>query len=300
MKPRAALAMGALALGLWAEHPLIHTLSTEDCVFRQLADQIREGYAAEMSVIDGVSDLCVYRYILEEKYDIFSLAAKVNLPYESISTLNRLAHPGPYSVGQSILIPSRPGLFLPESPSSELEALSLSWRSARPEASIQVTIERGGGKVERMAFVPAGRFLPEERAYFLNGLFRFPLPAGKLVSGFGYRVSPISGEFKHHSGVDLAAPAGTDVLAARDGVVAAAGWDDVLGRYVSLDHGDGYTSVYGHLSAIGVSLSQRVKSGIIIGKVGSTGKSTGPHLHFEIRSRGEAVDPAAFIPRVKR
>jgi murein DD-endopeptidase MepM/ murein hydrolase activator NlpD len=302
-----ASSMAALA----ADYPLIRSLGPEDLLFRQLEEQIREGYADEMGGPGGRAEgeIGVYRYVLPTDSDIFELAARINLPYETVSTLNRLSGPGPYKAGSVILIPSRPGIFLPIKASSELEALMLSWRvpeggesseAGKRPRSAEITVRRTGSGAERLLFIPSARFSPEERAYFLNGLFIYPLPRGTLTSSFGYRISPISGAFVFHAGIDISAPEGTEVYAARGGSVSAAGWDEALGNMVAIDHGDGYSSVYGHLSSIGASLRQKVKSGMIVGRVGSTGKSTGPHLHFEIRSRGSAVDPQSLVPRVKR
>jgi murein DD-endopeptidase MepM/ murein hydrolase activator NlpD len=111
------------------------------------------------------------------------------------------------------------------------------------------------------------------------------------------RLSPFTGHSQFHNGIDLAAPTGTDVYAARDGnVVEVKKGDPLLGNFVRLDHGDGYQTVYGHLSRIDSSLNSHVLSGTIIGKVGSTGMSTGPHLHFEIRRKGHPEDPVSFLP----
>jgi murein DD-endopeptidase MepM/ murein hydrolase activator NlpD len=304
----AALAMILAAAPCLAGYPRIKSLGSDDLLFRQFESQVQEAYRDESSGKPGGPaapagsswELGIYAFALPAETDIFALAAKLNLPYESIATLNRLPGPGPYSPGKEFLIPSRPGVFLPAVPRSDLELLLSSGRSGeRAGAGLpgrRVDLGEGGA----FFFFPADRFSPEERAFFLNGLFRFPLPAGTVSSGFGFRVSPISGKVAMHPGVDLAAPAGTEVYASRAGSVQSAGWDETLGNYVVLDHGDGYTSVYGHLSSVSVSLRQTVKSGTIIGRVGSTGKSTGPHLHFEIRSRGEAKNPESFIPRTKK
>jgi murein DD-endopeptidase MepM/ murein hydrolase activator NlpD len=313
LTPRRGIVLACIAFSmaaLAADYPLIRSLGPEDILFRQLEEQIREGYADEMGGPGGRTDgeIGVYRYVLPADSDIFELASRINLPYEAVSTLNRFPGPGPYKAGTILLIPSRPGIFLPVKASTELEALMLSWRgrgggegdAGRRPASAEITLRRAGSGAERLLFIPSARFSPEERAYFLNGLFIYPLPRGTLTSSFGYRVSPISGAFVFHAGIDLSAPEGTEVYAARGGSVSASGWDDTLGNMVVIDHGDGYSSVYGHLSSVGASLRQKVKSGMIVGRVGSTGKSTGPHLHFEIRSRGEAVDPSSLVPRVKR
>ena len=113
-------------------------------------------------------------------------------------------------------------------------------------------------------------------------------------------MSPISHHQAYHAGIDLAAPAGTDVYAARDGVVTEAGTSPVLGEYIVITHDGSWSTVYGHLSKRLARLNDRVESGMIIGKVGSTGESTGPHLHFEVRNRGEARDPESLIPLSKR
>ena len=113
------------------------------------------------------------------------------------------------------------------------------------------------------------------------------------------RRNPFDGHAEFHQGVDLAAPAGAEVYAARDGVVAESGYDAVLGYMVVLDHEAGYQTVYGHLERIEVALKQEVRSGMIIGRVGSTGYSTGPHLHFEIRRRGSSRDPGLLLPAIR-
>ncbi len=113
---------------------------------------------------------------------------------------------------------------------------------------------------------------------------------GAITSGFGPRRHPIFRVVRMHNGVDIAAPWGTPVRAAAPGTVLFAGWFGGYGKLVVLDHG-GVTTLYGHLSSIEVAAGQKVRAGQVIGRVGSTGYSTGPHLHFEIRVDGRPVDP---------
>src|SRR5215468_10423195 len=116
-----------------------------------------------------------------------------------------------------------------------------------------------------------------------------------LQSGFGVRVDPFLGTPALHTGLDLHGETGDPVRATADGTVTAAGWSGGYGRVVDVDHGNGLSTRYGHLSSIAVRVGQSVKTGQIIGKVGSTGRSTGPHLHYETRLKGEAIDPQKFL-----
>jgi murein DD-endopeptidase MepM/ murein hydrolase activator NlpD len=119
---------------------------------------------------------------------------------------------------------------------------------------------------------------------------------GPMVSGFGYRIHPILGINRFHSGIDIGAPYGTPVLAAAGGEVIQSGYFGGYGYSVMLYHGGGYATWYAHLSSIDVSMGQLVARGGQVGRVGSTGWSTGPHLHFEIRINGAAQNPMEYLP----
>ncbi len=126
-----------------------------------------------------------------------------------------------------------------------------------------------------------------------GGLGNFSWPVvGTITSPFGWRSNPFGGGPEFHQGLDIAAPTGTTVTAAAAGTVIMAQWYGGYGNYILIDHGGGYSTGYGHLSAMYVSAGQSVQRGQAIGAVGSTGQSTGPHLHFEIRIAGKPVDPA--------
>jgi murein DD-endopeptidase MepM/ murein hydrolase activator NlpD len=116
-----------------------------------------------------------------------------------------------------------------------------------------------------------------------------------LQSGFGVRADPFLGTPAMHTGLDLHGETGDLVRATGDGTVIAAGWNGGYGRMVDIDHHNGVSTRYAHLSSIDVRVGQSVKSGQILGKLGSTGRSTGPHLHYETRLKGEAVDPQKFL-----
>ena len=142
----------------------------------------------------------------------------------------------------------------------------------------------GGGEILTPGNVPAG-----------SGLFQWPLPeAFRITSDFGERVDPISGESSFHTGTDIAAPEGTPILAAANGTVTLANgtdlWGGGYGYYVKISHGGGMETLYAHCSAICVTPGQTVRQGEVIGFVGSTGNSTGNHLHFELRVNNQPLD----------
>jgi murein DD-endopeptidase MepM/ murein hydrolase activator NlpD len=116
-----------------------------------------------------------------------------------------------------------------------------------------------------------------------------------VVSGFGVRSDPFTRSAAMHTGLDFQSQTGAPVRVTANGTVTAAGWSGGYGKAVDVDHGNGYSTRYGHLSSIEVQVGQTVKAGQIVGKVGSTGRSTGPHLHYETRIGREAVDPERFL-----
>ncbi|MCH7629458.1 MULTISPECIES: M23 family metallopeptidase [Novosphingobium] len=116
-----------------------------------------------------------------------------------------------------------------------------------------------------------------------------------MSSGFGLRVHPVLGGLRQHKGIDLPAATGTPIYASADGVVGKADWMGGYGLLVELEHGANLETRYGHMSRIAVAEGQQVRKGDVIGYVGSTGRSTGPHLHYEVRVAGEAVNPIPYM-----
>jgi len=130
----------------------------------------------------------------------------------------------------------------------------------------------------------------EEHPY-TGGAFRWPCP----TSDYGTRVSPMSGASSNHKGIDIGASAGADIIAAADGTVTAASYSSAAGNYVMIDHGGGLYTVYMHASSLLVSPGQTVSAGDVIAKVGSTGISTGSHLHFGVSLNGSYVSPWSYL-----
>lgn len=166
----------------------------------------------------------------------------------------------------------------------------------QPASDMTVVVSRASDLVG----VPLKITTPSRRAGTLPGEsgklpIGTPLTSLAVSSGFGLRTNPISGLQRQHQGIDLAARMGTPVTATSDGTVDVANWVGGYGLLVVLKHGGGVQTRYGHLARLSVSAGQRIRKGEVIGYVGSTGNSTGPHLHYEVRINGRAMNPTSLL-----
>ena len=240
--------------------------------------------------------LSFYRIKVPENMDFIWFSSRVSPVYkDTIATINTLTSADAKISGQTLIVPSFNGLFIPEEPASLWEQLLHS----------KYVKEEGTEKSrEQETFVIDGKifyFFPEERfdsttsLYFLDTNLVSPLLDSVLTSSYGYRISPISGKWKFHSGIDLAAPEKSSVFACSTGEVSRTDFNPTYGNFIIISHYSGLTSLYAHLSEILVKEGQAVKTGQLIAKSGSTGASTRPHLHFELRKNGNPTDPDSMI-----
>lgn len=139
-------------------------------------------------------------------------------------------------------------------------------------------------------------YLREERDVYMSTPKGLPVE-GKVSSPYGHRAHPKSGKRDFHSGLDIAADSGHPVRSTADGIVSFAGWSGGSGNLVAIEHGFGFSTLYAHNRSLTVKVGQRVRRGDVIGHVGSTGNSTGPHVHYEVWKEGKAVDPNKFADR---
>jgi murein DD-endopeptidase MepM/ murein hydrolase activator NlpD len=279
--------------------PAISDMSHRDEVFKQYAESVESSYrlVADFQRTgagrEGLADsLSIYTYTLKKDDDIFQIYSRCNISLAAVATLNRINHPGDLHPQDTVLLPSIPGVFVPVKPYTALEQIM----GASREAGILIAVPRNGESVE-YRFFPGEVFTKTELAYFYNTGFVSPLKAYRVTSDFGERIDPITNRPSFHRGCDLAAPMGTEVYAAKEGTVIEQGQDSVYGNYIIIQHSDGWVSLYGHLSKIQTTLRSAVRSGAVIGRVGSTGLSTGPHLHFELRQNGKYQDPGKYLFR---
>ncbi len=291
-------AFSLVTVSVHADYPLIGRTSPQDVLFRQHQESLRRFYAAERSG-DPLPPLVIYSYHPQPEETLIQVASRFSISYGTLASLNRLPSAELSAAVDELLIPSIPGIFVPQEPQTDLERLMSELRSAEDPTSVEVRVHRPDGAIS-YEFHPGSDFDRIERLSFLGILFRRPVKNVRISSYFGPRRSPFTGIMTVHAGVDFAAPIGTDVLAARSGVVQAIGVDPIMGNSVLLGHDGGYQTFYGHLDHVDVRLNDTVSSGSIIGAVGNTGLSTGSHLHFEVRQGGIPRDPLLHLPGLNR
>ncbi|MGP1595070.1 MAG: LysM peptidoglycan-binding domain-containing M23 family metallopeptidase [Treponema sp.] len=277
--------------------PLIPELSADNHIFQQYCDDV---LYARKALAGGKSftklPINFYRYTVKKDDTVIKIAARCSIPYDAIITLNGIESIETPLAGRMILLPTLPALYLPEKASSDIEKLTEALCKKIPEESFSLNVPQpntGGKKLYRC--FPNALLDGTVRNFFFRYRYRFPLDNAVVTSPFGVRKSPFTGKPSYHAGIDLAAPSGSPIYACTSGEIIKIAYSNIYGNYIILRHDDGRESLYGHLSAVKSRLYQKVKSGTIIGNVGSTGMSTGPHLHFEIHEQGKAKNPVLFI-----
>jgi len=205
---------------------------------------------------------------------LWKIARDGGIDVRVLAAANRLSESGPLRVGQVITVPP-PGTRLSETVTA-VSAPALGDRTAIAISAASAVVKPGAP----------------------NGAYRFGMvwpSAGIVSSRFGWRLHPIFRTREFHTGVDIATRWGSPVRAARDGIVQFVGWVTGYGRLIVVNHGNGLVTFYSHLSSALVGDGQRVNQGQIIGRIGNTGWSTGPHLFFEVRRDGVPVDPTRYL-----
>lgn len=268
----------------------LDNLSTRNVLFRQYCQDVEQSYKSIAQQKDEQPQI-FYSYTATKDDDLLALSSRFSIPYETIATLNKISSTDELLTGKKLLIPVTAGIFVADKPSSSYEIL-IQKEYAPLLDSTKYTYEING---KLYYFLRNQRFSPTQRAFFVDTTMKMPLDNSVLTSNYGYRVSPISKKWKFHAGVDLAAPEGTSVYACKRAQVSQTGYNSTYGNYIILLHTGGMTSLYAHLSKIEVKKGDSVMAGAIIGKVGTTGASTGPHLHFEIRVNGSPTNPGKLI-----
>lgn len=279
---------------LFADYPFIQeTAAWKDPVFRQQQSETEDWYFNHARGL-SLPPHNMYCYKSRSEDSLIALAAAFSLPVDTLATVNGFENISDFVPGQNLLIPSAPGLYLRDSSqSSWMTALR---RKVQDKPSLPLLLEEDGKKLSVSCY-PGLKLPPELKTRFILPLFLSPLSHRYITSPYGYRSHPVTGLWSLHTGTDYRSPAGNPVFASRDGKVLSAGELEDYGKFVILAHKNGYTTMYGHLSRILVKKGEFVSEGTVIAQSGNTGISTGPHLHFEIRQKGQSLDPENLLPK---
>ncbi len=240
-------------------------------------------------------ELRLFFYIIKQGESIYAISRKLGVSMDTLISLNAMENAHTLGEGRRIIVPNLQGILYGVKKNDTLESIAKKYKvtlndildanDLTDEESEDIAIHEG-----QMLFLPGARLTDSERAKALGYLFVKPL-RGRFTSGFGIRTDPFNGMPGYHAGIDISAPYGAPVYSSKEGRVVFAGWQGGYGKCVIVRHQFGYETVYGHLSVISVKKDAWVRPGQFIGRVGSTGRSTGPHLHFEVRKYGRPVNP---------
>ena len=234
----------------------------------------------------GTPEIKWRRYKLTKKDNFFKVMARTALNHDTISSVNRLASLWDIGSGDEWLLPNVRGIAVYGDKSAVAKKFE------RRESDLLPI----PGK-ENFYFITGLHFDETEKEFFNLKAFIHPV-AGRITSGFGVRKDPFTEKHKFHKGIDIACAVGTKVVASAEGTVVFSGTKQGYGKTVIVEHRNGYRTLYGHLSKLGVKKGQEVKQGQKLALSGMTGRSTGPHLHFEVRRRGQPERPNFHLAKI--
>ncbi|MBW5409099.1 M23 family metallopeptidase [Brachyspira hampsonii] len=246
---------------------------------------------------DGTIGMKYDEYIIEEGDNLTVISRKIGANLDTLVSVNKISNANRLRPGQKIVIPNRNGLLYTIKKDESLEDIAERYDvSLNRVLSFNKISNPNDIKVGEDIFLPGAKYTLDERIDKFGQMFSLPTTITRISSVFGYRVHPITGVRTKHMGVDIPGRLNTPVYAARKGKVIFAGYSGGYGNLVIVRHDKGYTTYYGHLNSITTRAGATVGVGVMIGRMGSTGRSTGSHLHFEVRRNGVALNPADFIP----
>ncbi len=210
--------------------------------------------------------------------------------------LNGITNARSLHEGQKLRIPSVDGVMYTVAKGNSLAGLSAKFNVPLEDLLDVNDLASQTLTVGQQLFIPGAKMDAAKLHEVLGDLFKIPISAAyRISSKFGWRPDPFTGVRSYHTGIDLACPEGTPIRAAMNGKVAFVGWSNVFGNYIIVNHPNGYQTLYGHMASSHVKKGQNVTQATVIGLVGSTGYSTGAHLHFTVYKNGRLVNPSSVL-----
>ncbi len=254
----------------------------------------------EREKIVRVKPLETRKYTVSEGDSLWSIANSFDLDINTLFGCNTMKNPNYLRVGTTLRVPNQDGVFYKVKKGDTLAKIAS--RHGVPVEAIQEVNGLSGTNITvgKELFLPGAK--PVTSVYSFTGGssgsvsagFRWPL-SGRITSGYGWRRHPFTKRRDFHTGIDIRGATGQIIRAARAGRVVYSGWMGGYGRVVVIDHGKDYSTLYAHCSSLLVRKGQRVSAGQAIGKVGSSGRATGPHLHFEVRYKNKSMNPLKVL-----
>ncbi len=250
------------------------------------------------SVAENTNVLSYQTYRVQPGDMISFIADEYNITQDTIISVNNIRQSRLIQVGQYLKIPSMPGiLYTVKKDGETIEQIAEKYEiDAQKCAAVNVAFANKELSAGETMFLPDEELDWVTRQEINGDLFHTPLKARYwLSSPYGWRSSPFTGQRSFHGGMDMAVAKGTPIYAALDGVVVTTGYNATYGNYVIISHHSGYRTLYGHMSKITCKKGNFVYTNTKIGEVGSTGLSTGPHLHFTVYKNGKTINPATLL-----
>ena len=249
----------------------------------------------EVIPLDLTETFAWLSYKVQKGDSVSKIAVAFSVSMDAIIASNGITNARSLREGEVLRIPNMDGIPYTVKKGDSLSGISVSMGVPMDAILDANDIQSDIINIGMTLFIPGARMKREDLRLALGELFIYPLKGSRLSSPFGWRDDPISGERRHHAALDLAAPQGTPVYAAMEGKVSALGFNMVYGNFVILEHPGGFQTMYAHLHTVSVKKGDQLKQGARIGAVGTTGYSTGPHLHFAVFKNNRAVNPLDFL-----
>lgn len=244
---------------------------------------------------DFDQELTYISYRIKKGDMIGVIAEHYDVTQDTLLSVNNIRSSRTIQIGQYLKVPSMSGILYTVKSSGETpETIAKKYSVEAAKIAYVNEIQQNTSlKAGESLFIPDAKLDWVTRQEINGDLFKKPIHGSfRYSSYYGWRQNPFdSSRRTYHSGVDMACPMGTNIYAALEGTVTTAGWSDIYGNYVIITHHSGYKTLYGHMSKIVAKKGQYVTQNTLIGKVGSTGQSTGPHVHFQVYKNGKTVNP---------